>query len=528
MDKIVYQHNQDKEKCFIAQLPKDVIPPIGIYLTMKDIKNWKQACKWTNDNIDTSDILLYDKKKTELLTNSFAYTETLRYCAHQLTKRTNIFLSGNLLPDDFTEKTNNLIAKIHALKAHYPEPEENPQDFKDLIAYLQDEPSGKEKIAVQAAKTKKLLFDQILFPEHNHISTINRILSKYNQFPDHGEFLELLCCLGDQTLLIKYLAIDNRGIDYCENGFDPHNLTNHHVARQKKTILNNFTNNPLRKTVSPTTFYYLCMHRKHSLLALWDNKKTKPIKSLIKKENKNLSENNSHKTFDDNLYKTFQYLLDNQLFDQKDLINLLNFSCEREGNIDLAQLALQHVTNINDTFREKPSPLFSACKNHQTSSGNLNRICESGKCNHLKLVLLFFSYGADPNLSNKYGSTPLHVTEDPKLIHLLLDNRADVNALGHLNMTPLHALLEGSGNLESVELLLKNGANPNSADKNGRTPLKAAQYLQFEDLSKKLQAMLVKYGATYKWDDYIPTFAKFAGITIISYIIYTYFFSESE
>ncbi|XP_023313752.1 serine/threonine-protein phosphatase 6 regulatory ankyrin repeat subunit B-like [Trichogramma pretiosum] len=88
--------------------------------------------------------------------------------------------------------------------------------------------------------------------------------------------------------------------------------------------------------------------------------------------------------------------------------------------------------------------------------------------------------GADPNLANKAGSTPLHVVcksyRDDGLLEMFFEINGErnqtvrVDAQDEQGQTPLHfALLWG--NKSAVESLLRKGADPNLANKAGLTAL---------------------------------------------------------
>ena len=93
-----------------------------------------------------------------------------------------------------------------------------------------------------------------------------------------------------------------------------------------------------------------------------------------------------------------------------------------------------------------------------------------------KIVPALLQAGADPNVPDKDGDTPLLKTvmwEPPELIQCLLDHKANVNARGFAGST---ALMSAATNDEdsSVNLLLARGAEVNARADNGMTPLMVA------------------------------------------------------
>ncbi|CAB0038856.1 unnamed protein product [Trichogramma brassicae] len=99
---------------------------------------------------------------------------------------------------------------------------------------------------------------------------------------------------------------------------------------------------------------------------------------------------------------------------------------------------------------------------------------------HLSVAELLLKNGANPNLANKNGYTPLHVilsrffADDlAELFFKMCDDRnlpLQVDARNKSGNTPLH-LAVCNTNDNAVKLLLERGANPNLADEDGLTPL---------------------------------------------------------
>jgi ankyrin repeat protein len=108
--------------------------------------------------------------------------------------------------------------------------------------------------------------------------------------------------------------------------------------------------------------------------------------------------------------------------------------------------------------------------------------------------------GADINRKDNYGLSPLHwacLEGENSIIRLFIEHGVDVNASStDEKMTPLH-ICYTSGNLESADILLENGADLGAINAWGRTPLSTGMNhvhtTGFDNLS--LLNKLVKLGA---------------------------------
>uniref|UniRef100_A0ABD2WSE2 Uncharacterized protein n=1 Tax=Trichogramma kaykai TaxID=54128 RepID=A0ABD2WSE2_9HYME len=109
----------------------------------------------------------------------------------------------------------------------------------------------------------------------------------------------------------------------------------------------------------------------------------------------------------------------------------------------------------------------------------LNRALINRKNQRAKFLL---ESGADPNLVNENGVTPLHCIcdvddDNDDLAKMLFEishrklQSVKVNAVDNSGRTPLHYALRKGRKKRIVEILLKNDADPNVADVDGSTPL---------------------------------------------------------
>ncbi|CAB0030033.1 unnamed protein product [Trichogramma brassicae] len=135
------------------------------------------------------------------------------------------------------------------------------------------------------------------------------------------------------------------------------------------------------------------------------------------------------------------------------------------GFNDVVETMLKYREDPNSREPETgDSPLILVMKNDQVA-----------------VIEVLLKHGADPNLANKYGTTPLHMVcqkeefnEDlAKRFFKGIDDRqqtVDVNAKDRFGNTPLHLAL-ARGHRKAVALLLRRGANPNLANAEGSRPL---------------------------------------------------------
>ena len=96
--------------------------------------------------------------------------------------------------------------------------------------------------------------------------------------------------------------------------------------------------------------------------------------------------------------------------------------------------------------------------------------------------------GADPNAQDEKGATPLHrAAHNPSTgrADLLIEAGADVGARDNSGATPLHRAAE-SGHAAMIVRLVEAGADPNARDQAGQTPLRIAVEKGWSEGSKTL------------------------------------------
>ena len=114
----------------------------------------------------------------------------------------------------------------------------------------------------------------------------------------------------------------------------------------------------------------------------------------------------------------------------------------------------------------------------------------------LEVVQILVELKADINALSEAGQTPLHVvsyvdeTNGAKVIRFLLEHGADATARSKSSFTPLHCVLE-YGRHKIVRMLLEHSVDIEATNNQGRTPLQLASAHQHEETVK----LLLEYGA---------------------------------
>lgn len=146
------------------------------------------------------------------------------------------------------------------------------------------------------------------------------------------------------------------------------------------------------------------------------------------------------------------------------------------GNKEVVELLLKHGANPNIENKDGSTPLYVASKSYK---------------NEKDIVELLLKYGADPNYYESGRASIIAASNNghTDIVELLLKHGADVNDVVYGGYTPLMMACV-TGKYDIVKFLLKNGAEVNVKNYKGETPLSLAS--RYKDIVN----LLKKYGAT--------------------------------
>ncbi|KAJ6186965.1 hypothetical protein N7519_001873 [Penicillium mononematosum] len=147
------------------------------------------------------------------------------------------------------------------------------------------------------------------------------------------------------------------------------------------------------------------------------------------------------------------------------------------GRAELLRQLLDLDAHITYPITAGPAPLQSVVSDDTESYGCdpdvAHEPCFSFIYNTVKHLL---SYGAYGTTGDSEGQTPLHKTDNKRLMELLLAYGEKVNTVDSYGQTPLHAMTYGASKamVEPIKLLLKHGADIAAKNADDNTPLHLA------------------------------------------------------
>jgi ankyrin repeat protein len=169
-----------------------------------------------------------------------------------------------------------------------------------------------------------------------------------------------------------------------------------------------------------------------------------------------------------------------QLFELHDLFSKDPFQICLDGEVDQLWLMVVHGLNLKARDSNGGTLLQSAVMCAEFTRAK-------------KLISLLIERGASINAKGSFGYTPLHALAGTDLIEtatFILGKGANVDALSQNGSTPL-LIASREGRVDMVVALLKHGADPDDGGDKGWAPLFIAAADGFYDVVRSL----LEYGA---------------------------------
>jgi cytohesin len=181
-----------------------------------------------------------------------------------------------------------------------------------------------------------------------------------------------------------------------------------------------------------------------------------------------------------------------------------------EGHKEIAELLIAEGADVGAKTNDGKTPLDEAInpfynkteiarllRKHGGKHGTIHSVVGG---DDVEAVKEFLAAGADVNVKDKRGFTPLHwasISGHKEAVELLIDNGADVNAMRGGGATSL-SYASSWGHEEIVKLLIANGADVNVKDAFSETPLDVAIHPDNPNASAETADILRKHGGKTK------------------------------
>ena len=198
-------------------------------------------------------------------------------------------------------------------------------------------------------------------------------------------------------------------------------------------------------------------------------------------------------------------------------------------DLPMAELLISAGANPNLSNDYGISPLYMACTNNSAgmvdkllkagAESNISAFMQCAKAGNLETVNALLSRGADVNAKEpRWGQTPLMwavAAKHPEVVRALIDHKADVNARSKSGFTPLMFAAQ-QGDIEISKMLLSAGANVNAVTPRGDTPLLVASISGHEPMSIFLLDQGADPNAADEYGFTALHFAIFKGLVLIN------------
>jgi ankyrin repeat protein len=147
----------------------------------------------------------------------------------------------------------------------------------------------------------------------------------------------------------------------------------------------------------------------------------------------------------------------------------------QNDRVEAARLILERHAKVNSQENDGSTPLLTALHPKKSDVAHY-----AAKDVNLDLVWLLLEYGADVQMCDESGNTPLHLAVrhghfEPELARELLELNAEVDSRDGNRSSPL-LLASGLGDTGILQLLLSQGADVHLRDRDGSTTLHHAAF----------------------------------------------------